>query len=37
LANEQERRFLQRTMEAKCKAFGTPMGVEGKVWTINVT
>jgi poly-gamma-glutamate synthesis protein (capsule biosynthesis protein) len=35
-AKEQERRFLQRTMEAKCKAFGTTMGVEGTAWTINV-
>lgn len=37
LANEQERRFLERTMAAKCKAFGTPMSVEGKAWTITVT
>lgn len=37
LAREQERRFLQRTMEAKCKAFGTLVGVEAQVGTITVT
>jgi poly-gamma-glutamate synthesis protein (capsule biosynthesis protein) len=36
-AEEEERRFLQRTMEAKCKAFGTLLGVEGQVGTITVT
>jgi poly-gamma-glutamate synthesis protein (capsule biosynthesis protein) len=36
LANGQERQFLERTMQAKCKPFGTPMSVEGKAWTINV-
>jgi poly-gamma-glutamate synthesis protein (capsule biosynthesis protein) len=36
-ANEQERWLLQRTMEAKCKAFGTPMDIEETAWTINVT
>jgi len=37
LANERERQCLERTMQAKCKPFGTPMGVEGTAWTINVT
>lgn len=37
LAREQERRFLQRTMEAKCRAFGTLVGVEAQVGTITVT
>lgn len=36
-ANDEERRFLERTMQAKCKAFGTPMAVEGEAWTITVT
>jgi poly-gamma-glutamate synthesis protein (capsule biosynthesis protein) len=36
LANERERQFLMRTMQAKCKAFGTMMGVEGQVGTIQV-
>jgi len=36
LANEQERQFLTRTMQAKCKAFGTTMDVEGQVGTIHV-
>jgi poly-gamma-glutamate synthesis protein (capsule biosynthesis protein) len=36
LANEQERLFLTRTMQAKCKAFGTMMEVEGMVGTIAV-
>ncbi len=36
LANEQERGFLIRTMQAKCKAFGTTMSVEGQVGTITV-
>jgi hypothetical protein len=34
LANEQERQFLTRTMQAKCKTFGTTMEVEGEVGTI---
>lgn len=37
LAKEEEQRFLQRTMEANCKAFGTPIRIEGEVWTIAVT
>jgi len=37
LAKKEERRFLQRTMEAKCEAFGTPIGVEEEAWTITVT
>lgn len=36
LANEQEWKFLMRTMQAKCKAFGTVMGVDGQVGTIQV-
>lgn len=36
LANEQEWQFLTRTMQAKCKAFGTTMKVEGPVGTITV-
>lgn len=36
LANEQEREFLARTMQVKCKAFGTIMRTEGQVGTINV-
>jgi hypothetical protein len=36
LANEQEWQFLKRTMQAKCKAFGTTMDVEGQVGTITV-
>lgn len=36
LANERERQFLFGTMEGKCKAFGTLMGVEGQVGTIAV-
>jgi hypothetical protein len=36
LAKEQEIAFLQRTMQAKCKAFGTTMEVEGQVGTISV-
>jgi poly-gamma-glutamate synthesis protein (capsule biosynthesis protein) len=36
LAKDQEIAFLQRTMQAKCKAFGTTMEVEGQVGTINV-
>jgi len=36
LAKDQEIAFLQRTMQAKCKAFGTTMTVEGQVGTINV-
>ena len=33
-ANERERQFLFRTMEGKCKALGTAMGVAGQVGTI---
>lgn len=36
LANEQEWQFLQRTMQAKCKAFGTSMEVEGRIGTITL-
>ena len=36
LAKEQEREFLVRTMQSKCRAFGTVMSVEGQVGTINV-
>ena len=36
LADEQEWQFLQRTMQAKCKVFGTTMDVEGQVGTITV-
>lgn len=36
LANEQEWQFLKRTMQAKCKAFGTTMEVEGQVGIITV-
>jgi len=36
LANDQELAFLQRTMQAKCKAFETTMEVEGQVGTISV-
>lgn len=35
-ANEQERRFLTISMQAKCKAFGTIMDAEGQVGTISV-
>ena len=37
LANEQEWQFLTRTMQAKCKAFGTTMKVDGRVGTITVS
>ena len=37
LAKQEERGFLQRTMDAKCKAFGTPIEVDGGTWTIPVT
>jgi poly-gamma-glutamate capsule biosynthesis protein CapA/YwtB (metallophosphatase superfamily) len=37
LATEQEWRFLQETMRAKCKVFGTEMGLEGQTATISVT
>ncbi|MCS6291466.1 MAG: CapA family protein [Nitrospira sp.] len=33
-ANEREWQFLKRTMQAKCKAFGTAMDVEGRVGVI---
>lgn len=36
LANEQEWQFLKRTMQAKCRAFGTTMDVEGQVGKITV-
>jgi poly-gamma-glutamate synthesis protein (capsule biosynthesis protein) len=36
LAKDQEFVFLQRTIQAKCKAFGTMMEMEGQVGTINV-
>ncbi len=35
-AKEEERRFLERTMQAKCGAFGTLMSVEGQVSTITI-
>lgn len=37
LADEPERLFLMRTMQAKCKAFGTVMEMEGPVGTITVS
>jgi poly-gamma-glutamate synthesis protein (capsule biosynthesis protein) len=36
LANDQEREFLARTMQAKCKALGTLMSIEGQIGTIDV-
>ncbi len=36
LASEQERLFLMRTMQARCKTFGTVMDVEGQAATITV-
>ncbi|MBI3806899.1 MAG: CapA family protein [Nitrospirae bacterium] len=36
LARDQEVTFLQRTMQAKCKAFGTTMELEGQVGMITV-
>jgi poly-gamma-glutamate synthesis protein (capsule biosynthesis protein) len=36
LANDQEKEFLARTMQAKCKAFGTVMCLEGELGTIDV-
>jgi len=36
LAKDQEVEFLNRTMQAKCKAFGTIMEVEGQVGMITV-
>lgn len=36
LANEQEREFLVRTIQSKCRAFGTIIDVEGRVGTITV-
>ncbi|MGQ0667014.1 MAG: CapA family protein [Nitrospiraceae bacterium] len=36
LADEEERQFLMRTMQAKCRALGTAMEVEGQAGTINV-
>jgi poly-gamma-glutamate capsule biosynthesis protein CapA/YwtB (metallophosphatase superfamily) len=35
-ANQDERQFLIRTMQAKCKAFGTIMNVDDQMGTINV-
>jgi poly-gamma-glutamate synthesis protein (capsule biosynthesis protein) len=35
-AKDEERRFLQRSMEAKCKAFNTLMTAQDQVWTIDV-
>lgn len=35
-ANEPEWQFLVRTMQAKCKSFGTMMSAEGRVGIINV-
>lgn len=37
LANEQEWQFLRRTMQAKCKVFGTIMEAEEQAGTISVT
>lgn len=36
LADEEEWQFLKRTMQAKCKAFGTTMEGEGKAGTVEV-
>lgn len=36
VANERERQFLMRTMQTKCKAFGTVMEVEGQAGTITI-
>lgn len=36
LADEQEWEFLRQTMQAKCKAFGTVMEIEGKTGSIDV-
>ena len=36
LADEQEQKFLTRTMGAKCRAFGTVIKVDGRVATISV-
>ncbi len=36
LAKDKEIEFLNRTMQAKCKVFGTAMTLEGQVGTINV-
>ena len=35
-ANEHEWQLLTRTMQAKCKALGTMIGMEGQVATVNV-
>jgi hypothetical protein len=35
-ATGQEWPFLNRTMQAKCKAFGTKMDVEGQVATVTL-
>jgi len=36
LANEQEWQFLTRTMQAKCKVFGTTMDIEEQAGTVSV-
>ena len=36
LANEREWQFLKRTMQAKCRAFGTTIELEGQIGTISV-
>jgi poly-gamma-glutamate synthesis protein (capsule biosynthesis protein) len=36
VANDEEWHFLQRTMQVKCKVFGTTMEVEGKTAAISV-
>jgi poly-gamma-glutamate synthesis protein (capsule biosynthesis protein) len=35
-AGAQEWQFLARTMQAKCRAFGTVMGIEGQIGTVQV-
>lgn len=35
-ANEHEWQFLARTMQAKCKAFGTMISIEGQVATVSM-
>ena len=35
-ANEHEWQFLTRTMQAKCKAFGTVISIEGQVATVSM-
>jgi len=36
LANEQERGYLVRTIQAKCRAFGTTTSLDGEVVTVEV-